>query len=103
MKLVLCGDCFDVFKLDRRMRYCKCKNVKGRYLKDNLHAEVSGRAISIALGNGSVVEAIGKMQSYRSETDDKANRSDYIRECRIDYAWVRPNEGPGNPHCKVIT
>lgn len=103
MKLALCKDCWDVFKLSDEMRHCKCGKIKGRYL-DNRMAEVSKDAISIALGNGSVELAYGQMLGHQIETKDTASRSSYHEKDKglIEYAWIRPNTGPGNPHTKVI-
>lgn len=101
MKLVLCQECWDVFKLAKKMRKCECGKVKGRYI-DNSEAEVSGNAISLALGNGSLEVAIGNMMVLKHSTKDTADREDYIDSARIQYAWVRPNGGKGNPHTKVI-
>lgn len=101
MKLVLCVECFDVFKLDYEMRTCKCKRVKGRYI-DNVMAEVSENAISIGLGNGAVANAIYAMNALYQNSDGQADRRDYIDTAPIVAAWVRPNEGPGNPHTRVL-
>lgn len=104
MKLLLCENCWDVFKLTRdEMRQCKCGKVKGRYITNSL-AEVSANAVSIALGNGSVEQAIENMREHQKETDDLGDRSSYYEETngQIVYAWVRPNSGPGNPHTKII-
>jgi hypothetical protein len=103
MKLVFCPYCSDVFKLDYDMRQCKCGKVKGRY-KDNVNAEVSKDAISLAIGNGALLQAIVQSQTHQFATDDEAPRQDYYKrgQGKIDYAWVRPNTGPGNPHTQII-
>lgn len=103
MKLLLCEDCWDVFKLDHEMRYCKCERVFGRYV-DNTYAEVSPTAVSLALGNGSVMVAIQNMREHQAATDDKATRESYHVEGQglIIYAWARPNTGAGNPHTRLI-
>lgn len=101
MKLLLCPECSDVFKLDFEMRKCKCGKIKGRYI-DNVLAEVSKEAISIAIGNGSVEQAWRNMILLKDKSKNKANRSDYINKAKIEYAWVRPNDGAGNPHTKII-
>lgn len=101
MKLLLCPKCSDVFKLSQEMRTCRCKYIKGRYI-DNVYAEVSDNAISIALGNGSIEQAWFKMLAVQSTSKNKADRREYIEKAKIDYAWVRPNSGPGNPHTKLI-
>lgn len=103
MKLLFCKDCWDIFKLDTELRQCKCGKVKGKYLSDNLTAEISETAISLAIGNGSLARAINDMEFFRQFTEDKAKREEYYlsKQGLIDFAWVRPNSGPGNPHCKV--
>lgn len=104
MKLLFCLNCNDVFKLTLgKMRSCECGKVKGRYI-DNSNAEVSENAISLAIGNGSLVNAIAEMMHHKKETKNMAEREEYYQEGygKIDYAWVRPNDGLGNPHCKII-
>jgi hypothetical protein len=103
MKLLLCENCWDVFKLDYDMRICKCGKIKGRYI-NNSQAEVSKNAVSLALGNGSVQQSISNMRVHHMETNGKAERYEYYQpnNGKIEYAWVRPNEGVGNPHTKVI-
>ena len=60
MKLLFCKNCQDVIKLStKKMRYCSCKSIKGRYLKDGIHAEVSKDAIVIALNNSELGQALG--------------------------------------------
>lgn len=85
------------------MRQCKCGAVKGRYL-NMAEAELSENAISIAIGNGSLERAIVEMEGYFNKTLGQAGRSDYYKEGngKIEYAWVRPNSGPGNPHTKLL-
>lgn len=101
MKLLLCEDCWDVFKLSSVTRKCFCGRVYGRYI-DNEKAEVSSTAISLALGNGSLLDAIGRMRLFQELFKDTADREFYIELAKIDYAWVRPNTGPGNPHTQII-
>lgn len=99
MKLLLCENCWDVFKLKLgEMRTCECGRVKGQYV-NNIEAEVSENAVSLAIGNGSLQDSIQMMRRAR---DQKLDREQYIEVGKIRYAWVRPNEGPGNPHCTVI-
>lgn len=103
MKLIFCEKCGDLFKLDYEMRYCKCKRCFGRYI-DNTYAEVSKDSVSIAIGNGSLEQAIGEMRNFLHETNDNAEREEYHEtgKGKIEFAWVRPNSGNGNPHTKVI-
>lgn len=58
MKLLMCKNCGDVFNLDYKEKYCKCKGVRGKYL-DNLNAEYYGDdAIPLGFDNLSFVKAI---------------------------------------------
>ena len=58
MKLIICTNCQDVFKLDRVIRSCKCGDCKGRYL-NNIDAEYSGSsAVPLGFKNSSLVNAI---------------------------------------------
>lgn len=98
----MCPRCGDVFQLRiQKMRKCECGFVKGRYL-NNSEAEVSKDAISIAIGNGSIALSIALMEHLKRTTNNLAERGEYILKSGIEYAWVRPNEGPGNPHTKII-
>ncbi len=99
MKLIMCPACKDVFKLRSALRECDCGLVQGRYVDASI-AEVSKGAISIAIGNGSLQQAISNMNRIKSSGD--ADRNSYRDEARIEYAWVRPNSGKGNPHTKVL-
>ncbi len=59
MKLVLCKKCQDVFKLDLKIRRCKCKECWGKYLPDGLNAVYGGEsAIPLGMGNSSLLGAI---------------------------------------------
>lgn len=59
MKLILCRKCNDVFKLDNKVRTCKCGCCSGRYLSDDYHAEYCGKeAIPIGFANSSLVKAV---------------------------------------------
>ena len=90
-----------MFKLNREMRSCSCGKIKGRYLND-LEAEVSKEAISVAIGNGSFFNTIKEME-IQHVLVTTADREFYMENCKIEFAWLRPNEGPGNPHSKVIS
>lgn len=102
MKLIYCPYCGDMFQLRLKgMRECECGRVKGRYLNNSL-AEVSEDAISVAIGNGAFQIAIERMKDHQRVTKDEGDRESYQNYAKIDYAWVRPNTGNGNPHTKVI-
>lgn len=60
MKLILCPECHDVFKLDYKPRECKCGACKGHYYEDGLTAEYSGPAIPLGFANSSLADAIKK-------------------------------------------
>jgi len=58
MKLIICLECQDIFKLDYKSRECKCRQSKGQYLEDGLHATYSGPAIPIGFANSSLSNAV---------------------------------------------
>ena len=58
MKLILCRECEDVFKLDYKLRSCKCGQCKGKYLKDGINATYQGPAVPIGFANSSLVKAV---------------------------------------------
>lgn len=96
MKLLYCDICGDIFNLTGdRVKSCVCGAVKGVYINQR-DAIVNGKGHSIAIGNGSFHSAI--MNKYRLEQDKGGNRSKYQTDCRVDYTWIRPHEGEGNPH-----
>ena len=97
MKLLFCDKCHDVFKLDYSKRECYCGHVKGMYI-DSCNAVVNGNGYSLAIGNGSLIHAIQKINKATKEGN---SRGDFIDIGRIQYAWVRPHEGSGNPHTKI--
>ena len=99
MKLIVCLECADVFQLRvSDMRYCDCGACSGMYNADRTTAVVSGPAISLAIGNGSLINAIYKLKQSGMDKD----RDWYIDECKVTHCWVRPNSGPGNPHTTEI-
>ena len=101
MKLIYCKDCQDMVKLRlTEMRFCMCGKVYGRYI-DNTTAEVSKTAISIAIGNGSLAQAIQNMELFSERQGDELSRESYQNLAPINYAWVRPNNGAGNPHTTI--
>ena len=57
MKLLFCTGCYDIFSLRRYLRYCACGESAGRY-KDDLQAEVSGKAVPLGFHNQDFAEAI---------------------------------------------
>jgi hypothetical protein len=102
MKLMFCDNCQDVFKLaTEELRRCKCGRVEGRYLVDGRGAISNGKGFCLAIGNGSIMQGIAEMEMLRKDTHDKASRQDYIKHGAV-LAWIRPHEGPGNPHMTIV-
>lgn len=92
MKLLFCDVCQDVFKLGRKLKTCDCGRVKGKYEKNGHNAVVNGKGYSVAIGNGSFIEALYNLQRTESNV-----RHEFIDDCRVEYCWIRPHTGPGNP------
>ncbi len=104
MKLLFCEHCHDIFKPGfGNVRTCECGRVKGRYINDD-EVEVSPEAVSIAIGNKSLLQAIADMRRLQARTQDKAGRDAYLQAHKgaIGYVWVRPNTGPGNPRSRLM-
>ena len=57
MKLIICLNCDDVFKLDYKERTCKCGRAKGKYLKDGYNAVYSG-GMPLGFNNSSLTSAM---------------------------------------------
>jgi hypothetical protein len=90
MKLLYCHKCGDVFQLRLHVeRSCECGEVTGRYI-DRTNAVTNGKGASLAIGNGSLHDALTLVANMSSE------RAFYPVMC-----WARPNEGPANPHTKI--
>src|SRR3990167_4101113 len=65
MKLLLCGKCQDIFKLDFKQRSCKCGKTEGQYLKDGLNAVYSGEnAIPLGINNHDLKLKVTKIWRY---------------------------------------
>ena len=60
MKLLFCKSCQDIVKLPiMKFRKCQCGKSRGRYLKDEYHAEIQGEhAIPICFLNSTLAAAI---------------------------------------------
>lgn len=96
MKLMFCPTCSDVFKLViAQPRSCICGSVQGQLL-DREFARTNGRGISIVIGNGSLIQAIAKLNNLKQDKDNKF----YQKQTPV-LCWVRPPTGPGNPRTKV--
>jgi len=100
MKLLMCDRCGDVFNLKMELKSCGCGRTKGRYV-NNEEAVVNGEGISLALGNGSLQEAMYAVWSVK-EDFRKSAKSVWDRHPTSLIAWVRPHEGPANPHTTVV-
>lgn len=99
MKLLLCHQCGDVFNLKAELKSCACGLVKGRYIND-LEAVVNGEGTSLAIGNGSLHQAIA--EAIWMKADPRIGLpSPYDRHQGSIIAWARPNSGPANPHTTV--
>lgn len=97
MKLLWCPKCNDVIRLQYFIRSCECGRVSGKYL-NNVEAVSNGKGVSIGIGNAHISMAAMSLGS-KKETKDQQH---YIegKEYQVK-CWVRPNEGPGNPHSIV--
>src|SRR3990167_795681 len=103
MKLLFCESCGDLFNLRRELKKCSCGKVAGRYINDT-YAQITKDSISIGIGSGSFRKAIYEMNQHFSTTNGKAPRESYYQagKGKIEYAWIRPNNGKGNPHCEIV-
>ena len=87
MKLILCPKCDDVFKLSRTLKSCDCGYAKGRYLGDDLCAEINEGAVPIGMDNTTLAKGV---IAYC--------RGNKTMDCHVD-AWVfKVNE----PHIAVV-
>jgi len=101
MKLLLCMNCGDIFNLAKgRIKACHCGRVCGKYEDDGLNAVVNGKGYSLAMGNGSVIDAIKNLDKV---TEDFRITSDNFWEPHYTsiICWARPHEGDTNPHTRV--
>lgn len=96
MKLLLCPNCSDIIKLTYKKKSCECGYVKG-YYEDRIHAVTNGKGYCIAIGNGSIENAIRNLHML----PDDLSRNEYIGKCRVEYCWIRPHDGNGNRHTRV--
>lgn len=88
MKLILCLDCHDVYKLDSRAkRSCRCGLTWGYYLPDGLLAEVSDTPETQVLGFANPTLA-GAIRSQREHGD----RGDGMG--REFTAFLMPDDAP---------
>ena len=100
MKLLFCPDCGQVFSLSFHLKSCDCGKCCGKYV-DRQNAVVNGEGVALAIGNGALQEAIFRALGFNAHHPMTA-REEYQTVGNIQHAWVRPHEGPGNPHTKVV-
>ncbi len=96
MKLMFCPSCFDVFKLViAQPRSCICGLVQGQLIDQEI-GSTNGRGVSLVIGNGSLVQAVAKLNNLKHDKDNKF----YQKQTPV-LCWVRPKSGPGNPRTKI--
>ena len=99
MKLLFCPDCWDLFKLTLKLRSCACGKVKGKYL--NVKEAVSnGQGVSLGLDNLRLVQGIRKLATIEQGTCLLPDWDGISKDTGVT-CWVRPHDGPLNPHCTV--
>ena len=97
MKGIYCPGCHDIVLLAlHEERTCRCGACKGLYVSRQ-EAITNGEGIALAIGNGSLETAITRL----THTGDIEDRDYYRDNTNIQKCWVRPHEGPGNPHTTV--
>ena len=96
MKFIYCPICDDVFKLVvAQPRSCICGSARGQ-LEDHSLARTNGKGISVVIGNGSLAQAITKMQNIKQDGSNEF----YVEQTPV-ICWVRPHAGPGNPRTRI--
>lgn len=96
MKIILCIQCFDVFKLSSdATRFCKCKASWGHYLQDGLKAEVSDSEFTQVIGfhNGSLRDAILAQREHGDQDDGMGRRFT---------AFLMPDNAPNVTKTKLL-
>ncbi len=64
MKLVLCKKCWDVIKLEKTVRTCKCGSAGGKYLNDIQAVYYGSEAIPLGFNNSSLLKALQDQPEY---------------------------------------
>lgn len=73
MKLLFCKACGDVQKLQYETRTCRCRESSGYYLPDGDNCVIAGSsAVVIAMGNGSLVQAVQRQPETGDGPEIKA-------------------------------
>ncbi len=107
MKLLMCARCDSIFKLGLKLRSCECGEVKGRYDPDGSHAVVNGKGHSLAIGNGSFVNAIHAVSASPLGLADWRDTPGWHRWWgqrpgdNLFIAWARTHDGESNSHTRV--
>ena len=96
MKALYCPKCHDIVLLVFDLRTCRCGEVKG-YYRNERYAVTNGRGIAMVFGTGDFEDALIRL----ANTDTTFNREFYQEHCRLNWVWVRPHTGDGNPHTTV--
>ncbi len=97
MRLLLCTDCGDAFKLVKYgERSCLCGKVKGK-LTGYQSAIVNGEGISLTLDNITLNETLKKLVYM-----DQNQPHGYYSTNTPVRLYVQPNSGYGNPRSIVI-
>ena len=98
MKLLLCTECGDVFKLVKYgERSCLCGKVKGK-LTGYKSAIVNGEGVSLILDNATLDTSRKKLE-YMDPYQPEAY---YSRNAAVQM-YVCPHNGYGNPRTNVVT
>ena len=98
MKLLFCDRCGDIFNLDFHLKSCSCGHVKGKY-DNNDAARVNGNGRSLAIGNGSFMNALGGIPQFDYTYN---HRTTGQKKSPVTFlAWVRPHSGEDNPNTTV--
>lgn len=85
MKLLLCIDCADIFKLSaKREKSCDCGKSKGKYINDR-DVEISGNCMPIGFGNRQFSNAVRTQRML----DEEMSRKDKDRKINMDGMGIR--------------
>ena len=104
MKLLLCLNCMDVFKLDYKSRACKCGMVKGGYYDDGHTSWTNGKGVSIGLALPDITSSYVRLVNDTKKLEDPTNHVDKYSIIE-DYSircWMRPNDGFWNDNSEII-
>lgn len=86
MKLILCplDACWDIVTLRNEPTFCHCRQSWGQWV-DNLNATYGGKAVPLAIGDRSLIEAKLK---HRRQVGPRKNGFNFD-------GWVMPKSRPG--------